>query len=67
MGHLWVHHNFGVELFKRYPRGEEISRMGNFTFGTITKFDVLSHHIGTSTYLLGIYNEKWVQSLQWAI
>ena len=31
------------------------------------EFDYLSHHIGTTIYLLGLYVEKWVRSLQWAI
>ena len=67
VGHLWVYHNFDVDIFKIHPRGEEISRSGNFRFGTMIEFDYLSHHIGTTIYLLGLYVEKWVQSLQWAI
>ena len=67
MGHLWVYHNFDVEIFEIHPRGEEISRSVNFRFRTMIEFDYLSHHIGTTIYLLGLYVEKWVQSLQWTI
>ena len=47
VGHLWVHHNFDVELFKVYPRGEEISFLCDLTFEIIIKLDYLLHHIGS--------------------
>ena len=63
---MWLYHNFDVEIFTIHPQGEEISLLGNFTFGTMIEFDYLSHHIGTTIYLLGLYVEKCVQRLQWA-
>ena len=60
VGHLWLYHNFDVEIFTIHPQGEEISLSGNFTFGTMIEFDYLSHHIGTITYSLGLYVEKLI-------
>ena len=58
VGHLWVYHNFDVDIFKMYPRGEEISLWGNFTFTTMIEFDGLPHHM---------YNYIPIRTLCWEI